>query len=75
VSATTTAAEHVTWRRDRALEYVDTDPHLALASLWSDLRKHPQTQDHAALELGGMLALAGHLSTPAQVRDFIEGVR
>lgn len=70
-----TGSEHVTWAKDRAMEYVDAgDPVNALASLFSDLRKHPDTVDHAAIELGGMLMLAGHLSTLTEVREWIEGV-
>jgi hypothetical protein len=69
-------AEHIDWVKERALEYVDAgDPTNAVASMFSDLRKHPDTQDHGALELGGMLLLAGHLSSTHDVRDFIEGIR
>lgn len=70
-----TGAEHVAWAKERALEYVDLgQPAQAMASLTSDLAKHPDTQDHAAIGLMYMLALAGHLSTPGDVREFIEGV-
>lgn len=70
-----TRAEHVAWAKDRAMEYVDAgDPSQALASLFSDLRKHPDTADHAAIELGAMLMFGGHLSTLTEVRDWIEGV-
>lgn len=68
-------AEHVAWAKGRALEYVDQgDAANALASLTSDLRKHPETADHGALELGMMLAFSGHLQTPAQVREWIQGI-
>ena len=46
----------------------------ALASLFSDLLKHDETADHAAIELGAMLMFAGHLSTTSEVREWIEGV-
>lgn len=69
-------AEHVAWCKARALEYVDVGLlDQALASLFSDLRKHPATEDHAAMELGAMLAFAGHMHTGQQVREFIEGVQ
>ena len=68
-------AEHVKFAKDRALEYCDLDePAQALSSLFSDLNKHPDTQGHAAVELGAMLALGGHLRTSQQVREFVVGV-
>lgn len=73
------AAEHLAWAKERALEYVDTDPAMAFTSLVSDLRKHPDLADHGGIELGGMLLLGGHLSTrghlstPAAMREHIEG--
>lgn len=67
-------AEHLAWAKERALGYVDQgELDNALASLMSDLRKHPDTADHAAMELGMMLMMAGHLSTTRDMRDFIEG--
>ena len=69
-----TRAEHLQWAKDRALEYVDAgDVQNAFASMASDLNKHPETQGHAGLELGMMQLMAGMLSTPAQMRHFIEG--
>lgn len=70
-----TRAEHVEWSKQRALEYVDHgDVVQAFSSLASDLRKHPATEDHPALQLGAMLQMSGHLSTSAEMREFIEGV-
>ena len=70
-----TRAEHLAWCKKRALAYLDAGEPVqdALASMFSDLRKHDETADHAAIQLGGMLMLSGHLSTPAEVRRFIEG--
>ncbi|HEY5482802.1 MAG TPA: hypothetical protein VIK31_03185 [Propionibacteriaceae bacterium] len=69
-----TRAEHLAWCKERALAYVDQgDAVNAWSSFVSDLRKHPETHDHAALELGTMLAFTGHLSTVKDVRDFING--
>ena len=71
-----TAQDHLAWAKGRALEYVDQgNVPDALASIGSDLRKHPDTAGHGGLELMGMLMLAGHLQTPAQAREFIEGLR
>jgi hypothetical protein len=69
-----TRAEHLQWAKDRALEYADRgDLADAMASMTSDLNKHPETKGHAGIELMGMLALAGHLRTRKDVREYIEG--
>lgn len=69
----TTRDEHLALCKQRALEYLDNDPKGALASMLSDLRKHPETQDHAGAELGMLLLMTGNLETAAEVRAFIEG--
>jgi hypothetical protein len=67
-------ADHLAWCKQRALEYVDAgDLEGAFASMGSDLRKHPETADHQAPMLGMMLMMSGHLSTPAEMRDWING--
>jgi hypothetical protein len=70
-----TRAEHVAYCKSRALEYVDagqlTD---ALASILSDLRKHPDVNVLAIDMVYGMEALTGGLDTAAGVRKFIEGI-
>lgn len=72
----TSRAEHVTWCKERALEYVGAgDLRSALASLQSDLRKHPATARHAAIDRAMSLAVIGDLDTAAQMRTFIEGIR
>ena len=69
-----TRAEHLEWCKTRALAYVERgDLHNAFTSLMSDLSKHPETEDHGALELGMMLMLGGLLNTSKDMRDFIEG--
>lgn len=68
-----TRAEHLAWCKERALEYVDTDPVNAWTSLVSDLGKHPETVDHMGIGLGVMELIRGGLSTPKQMRNFIEG--
>jgi hypothetical protein len=70
-----TREQHVAWCKQRALECVDQgDTATALASVMSDLTKHEGTADHAAIELGMMLAMSGHLSTEREMRDWIEGI-
>lgn len=67
-------SEHLTWCKKRALEYVDAgDLSQAYASMVSDMRKHPETENHPALDLGTMLLMGGQLSTANEMRKFIEG--
>jgi hypothetical protein len=67
-------AEHLAWCKERALEYADMgDVANAMASLGSDLSKHPETRGHSGMELMMMLAMGGHLDSPAELRKFIEG--
>ena len=69
-----TREKHLTWCKQRALEYVNAgDIGGGLASMFSDLRKHDETQDHPAIMLGAMLMMSGHLSTEEQAKDFIDG--
>jgi len=66
--------EHLQWCKKRALEYVDNgDLQQAFASMVSDLQKHPGTFGHVGIELGMRQNMAGLLSTPDQMRHFIEG--
>lgn len=70
-------AEHLQWAKDRALEYVGLgDLMEAFQSMLSDLSKHPELENAAAVcgELGMKLLLNGHLSTAEQMRDWINGV-
>lgn len=46
--------EHMKWVKERALEELDADPYgsgpqNALTSVMSDLRKHPETRQHAGI--------------------------
>jgi hypothetical protein len=67
-------AEHLEWCKKRAYQYCDMgDVNQAFASMGSDLGKHPETANHAAIQLGLMLLMAGHLSTPEKMREFIRG--
>lgn len=73
-NTTTTRAEHLAWCKQRALEYVAAgDTAQAFASMTSDLGKHPETENHGAIELGTMMLFSGMLNTPAEMRRFIEG--
>jgi hypothetical protein len=70
-----TREEHLSWCKQRALAYVDRgDLTNALASMASDVRKHPETDTHAATVL---LAMEGTRCVMAQdmagMRRLIEG--
>jgi len=74
METTVNREEHLAWCKQRALEYVDRgDLKGAYTSMVSDLNKHLETEGHIAIELGIMLMLGGHLSTPSEMRKFIEG--
>jgi hypothetical protein len=69
--------EHIAWCKQRALEYVDRgDLVNALASMASDIRKHPETDKPA---LGALLAMEGTRCVTngdqAGMRRLIEGFR
>jgi hypothetical protein len=64
--------EQVKWAKARALEYLPKDTAGALASLASDLNKHPDTRSHRALQRLPVEQAAGKLYTPEQVQAFIE---
>lgn len=70
-----TRAEHLAWCKERALEYVDAgDLANAVASMGSDLGKHPETRHgNAYLVRLGMLYLDQR--DPVTVRRWIEGFR
>lgn len=70
----TTRSEHIEWCKKRALEYVDKgDIVNAYASMGSDMEKHPETANHPAINIGVQLMFIGRLSTPEEMRRFIEG--
>ena len=68
-----TRAEHVEWCKQRALEYVDEgDLGQAVASMGSDMQKHPETNSISL----PMLIIAGMMEIQrgaAAVRHWING--
>jgi hypothetical protein len=65
-------AEHLAWCKQRALEYLDAgDMNNAVASMESDMRKHPETQISDLLSMLGMRYLIDR--DAAAVRRWIEG--
>jgi hypothetical protein len=68
-----TRAEHLAWAKARALEYANRgDAAGAVASMASDLGKHPELASHIGITLGAMQLFAGQLSGH-QLREWIEG--
>ena len=67
-------SEHLQWCKDRANEYVENnDMQQAFASFQSDMSKHPETENHSALELGTILLFSLQLSTAHEMRSWING--
>lgn len=74
MNATTTRAEHLSWCKQRALQYVDAgDNAQAFSSMAYDLGKHPETENHGAIQLGMMMLMGGHLESAHEMRKFIKG--
>lgn len=86
-----TRQEHLEWAKQRALAYVAQarkeaasyngigvrkELSEAFASMASDLRKHPELENHSGLELGIMLIMmpnSGYLDDPGEMERFIRG--
>jgi hypothetical protein len=74
MTTTTSRAEHLQWCKDRALAYADRgDVVNAVASMVSDMRKHPETEDHAGLPVMVMIAMTDRFYRAGELRRFIEG--
>ena len=66
-----TRAEHVRWAKERALVYLKANkPSEAVASMLSDLGKHPETRELAS-SIGMIGAFSAH--SVEETRKFIEG--
>ena len=66
--------EHLQWCKDRALQYVkQNDLKQAYASFQSDMKKHPETANHIALQMGTMMLVSGQLSSEEQMGEWITG--
>ncbi len=76
-----TRAEHLQWCKDRAQSELDYYPDVreacrnAMMSLASDLGKHPETEDHPAIQLGVMMLMGNQAeaSDKDAMRKFILG--
>ena len=69
-----TRQEHLSWCKKRAFEYCDAgNIQEAATSFMSDMSKHDETKDHAALGMMAMMLCSGALSTQMEMRKFIDG--
>lgn len=67
-----TERNHMERCKERALEILKSgDIPGAYASIVSDLRNDPSTENHPAIMLGMELMMGGHLSEPEQMEKFI----
>jgi hypothetical protein len=65
-------AEHLAWCKERALALVDAgEGAQAMASMISDLGKHPATQSN--LSVVGLLVMTTNASDLEEVRSFVNG--
>lgn len=70
-----TKAAHLKWAKERAMEYVKQNDIInAMASIASNLQKHPETRGHLAMQLMTNLYLAGHLDDMLAMANFIDGI-
>lgn len=70
-----TKDEHLTWARTRAMQYVAVgELQAAVTSFACDLAKHPQTRTNDAPLIAAELLRMGRLSTPGEMRSFLESV-
>ena len=64
--------DHIAWCKERALDVLKSgDIAGSYASMVSDLRNDPSTENHSGIQLGMMLMIGGHLSTPTEMEKFI----
>lgn len=69
-----TRVEHLNWCKERALEYANRgDAKNAVASMGSDLNKHPETQNHPGTTLGVGLLMLGEFNDRGKLIRWIEG--
>ena len=66
--------DHLNWAKGRALEYARQNDFItAYASMISDLKEHPETKNHPAIELfSKMINTSGGLNTKESIIKFIK---
>ena len=67
-----TRKEHLEWCKERALaELKSQGPQGAIASMTSDMNKHPETRGHAVLSLGMMLLMSGNMKSDKDTEKWV----
>ena len=67
-------SEHLEWCKKRALEFIEAgDLQQAYASMASDMRKHPETANNPAIDMGFQMIFGGLLSTAPEMEKYING--
>ena len=69
-----TRDEHIQWCKQRALLELEQSIKNAMASLLSDLSKHPETQNHPGIIIGMERLFKGELSTYVKMKAFIDRI-
>lgn len=68
--------EHVEQVKEHVLAALETDGVIgALVTVFEELPQHPETQNHAGLDLLALLTMSGAMSQEWQVREFVDGMR
>ena len=71
-----TREQHLQWCKSRAFEYLDQgNIPLAMASFSTDMSKHRETMGNIEMVEGMQRFVEGQLTTPADMRKYIEGVK
>lgn len=69
-----TRAEHLQWCKDRALEYVELgELETAIASMISDLKKHPATTIDHRIERALLIPILFHQTDKTAITKWIQG--
>lgn len=70
-----TREQHLLWCMERALTEVNCGRvREGFTSMLSDIRKHPELENHIGGKLGiGFMMLPGWIDNPVEVRRWIEG--
>ena len=70
-----TRAEHLEWAKKRALECLDRgEVREGFTSMLSDLRKHPELENHIGGKIGvEFMLLPGWIDNEREVRNWIVG--
>lgn len=67
--------QYIAWVKKSALGWLESGrPNLALVTFWQDLEDRPDLGLSWYMDKGHFLYQAGVLSTPTQIREYIDGL-